>query len=377
MKRTTFAAFLTLALLLSACSNGEPQTPQSGIETLVIGGMHPLTGDGAKYGIPLQRATEIALKDLNDAGGIGGKDLQVVWEDSTCTAKGGADAARKLVSQYKVILGGACSEEVTGAAPITEEAGVILMTPRATSTDVTSLGQFIFRTAPADSYTGKAAAEYARSAEYNTVSIITENTASTQASGNEFRESFKALGGSIATEDSYNTDASDFKGLVLKVVDIYPDAVYLAPQTPEMGIAVLKQLRAEGYKGPVITTDVLVNNDVITENAALLEGIIGITLKFNPNSVKAQRLFDAYRAQYGEEPPYPAQMAAAYDSVNLIADAIGANDGVIDADQIRRYLYDVQGYEGMLGTLTIDPNGDAILKFDRKKVSSGKIITLR
>ncbi|HSU73107.1 MAG TPA: ABC transporter substrate-binding protein [Candidatus Binatia bacterium] len=376
--KKTYALFLTLALLLAACSSGPLSGTPHGSGTLVIGGMYPLTGDGAAYGIPIQHATDIAIKELNDAGGIGGKDLKIVWEDSKCDAKDGATAAQKLtgVDNVKVILGGICSGETLAAAPITEEAGVILLSPSSTNPKITDAGDFVFRTAPSDAYGGKVAAEYARKQGYKTVSIIAENSDYAQGLRTVFRDSFKALGGSIANEQTFDPDASDFKTIVLKVVDIYPDAVYLAPQTPAKGVLLLKQLREQGYKGPIVTAEVLIGRDVIKEHPDLVEGIAGVEVHFDETNPKAKKLFDEYRSLYNEDPPFPAYMAAAYDNVNLIADAIGANDGEIDADQIKDYLYHVKDYDGALGKLTFDQNGDPILDFDVKKVIGGNLVVL-
>ena len=121
------------------------------------------SGDGAVDGIPLQRAVTLAVNEINLAGGIQGQNVEVVWEDGKCEARAATAAAQKLVTMdaVRVIFGGVCSSETLAMAPMTEGAKVILLSPSSTSPDITTAGDFVFRTAASDALAGRVAAQYA------------------------------------------------------------------------------------------------------------------------------------------------------------------------------------------------------------------------
>jgi branched-chain amino acid transport system substrate-binding protein len=366
--KLTPVAFLAVALLIAGCMASLPGTHSVG--TITIGGMFPSTPKG----IALQRAADIAVQHLNDQGGIGGRDLAITWVDSMCTSTGGAAAAHSLIDEHhmQVIIGGACTNETFGAIPVTEEAGVILMTPGVSNAALTNAGDYVFRTIPSDAYEGKIVADYAWSQGLKTISVVAEDSVELRML---FRDMFKSVGGSIAMDETFDSH-TDLKSLALSIVDIYPDAVYLVADTPSLGLELLQHLRKEGYKGLVIASDVLITPEMRREHAADLEGVISVGARFNAENPLIQQLSDTYQQKYQESLPYPVQMAAAYDSVIAIADAIGGNDGVVDADRIRRYLYQAPVFDGALGEFSFDQNGDPLLTFDVVQVVNGGLIKL-
>src|SRR3989338_266462 len=215
MKKGLIAFLAVLVLILSACQQavqptGQEQTVNvdrqpTGQASYKIGVMLPLTGDGAAYGLPIQKALKIAFDEINAKGGVNGAKLDPIYEDSKCNPKDGNAAAQKLINvdKVKVIIGGACSGETLGASPLTESNKVILISPSATSPDVTNAGDFVFRVAPSDAYAGTVAAEYAYN-ELNArkAAIIAETTDYTQGLARVFREQFTKLGGELVADES-------------------------------------------------------------------------------------------------------------------------------------------------------------------------------
>src|SRR3989338_8967946 len=156
-------AVVIIIVALARTPSGGPGSgalPQGSVK---IGVVVPLTGNKAAYGIPLRRAAELALEEINMGGGIAGKPLEAVWEDGKCEAKDATAAAQKLINVdgVKIIFGGVCSSETLAMAPLTEAAKVLVVSPSATSPDITAAGDYIFRTAPSDAAAGSVAAEYA------------------------------------------------------------------------------------------------------------------------------------------------------------------------------------------------------------------------
>ncbi|MBW2969893.1 ABC transporter substrate-binding protein, partial [Candidatus Woesearchaeota archaeon] len=345
------------------------------VEKIVFGAMFPMTGDGAAYGEPLSRQLQLAVDELNAAGGIDGKQVEIKLEDSKCNPKDGATAAQKLVDvdKVKVIFGGACSGETLGAAPIVEQAKVVMIAPSATSPKITDAGDYVFRTAPSDAYAGEVAAEKALALGYKTAAVINENSDYAQGLKESFTASFEAMDGKVVASESFNPEETDFKTQIMKVAREKPDVIYVAPQTPAKGVLLIKQLRELGVKQPLMTAEVLIGRDVVKEHASDIDGLIGVEAKFDENGPIASKIFEAYRAKYGE-PPFPFFQAAVRDAFYLVVDAVKAHG--YDADAIKTSLYGTKDWEGAIGKLSLDENGEPILEFSVKQVKDGQLVEL-
>ena len=388
MKKIIFVFLAVMALILSSCTQqsatvqqpggGEvnPAKPQGSYK---IGVMLPLTGDGAAYGLPIQKSVKIALDEVNAKGGVNGKLLEAVYEDSKCNPKDGNAAAQKLVNidGVKVIIGGACSGETLGAAPIANDNKVVMLSPSATSPDITLKGgDFLFRLAPSDAYAGVVASDYAyKELKAKKAAIISETTDYAQGLRKVFKDNFAKLGGEIAADETYNPEDTDFRTQVTKVKAAGPDVIYLLPQAPAKGVLLVKQLKEAGIKTQLLTAEVIIGRNVIKDNAADLEGLVGIEQKFDEKAPKAASLLAKYRQQAKEEPPFPGYMSGAYDAVYLLSDAIAKNG--YDGEKIRDYLYGVKNWEGAVGKVTIDRNGDVVLDFSVEQVKNGELAVLK
>ncbi len=341
-----------------------------------IGFIGPLTGDAVAYGESESRAIQIAIQELNAAGGIDGKQFELISEDAKCDPQIGGTAAQKLVNidGVKVIIGGACSGETLAAAEVTESARVILISPSASSPKITNAGDFLFRTYPSDALAGKIAAKYAlETLGVKKVALITELTDYGQALREVFKEAITNGGGEVVADETYASGDADFRTQILKVKESKPDVVYIVPQTPTPGLALLKQGKENGIKVPFMTGEVLLDRQVVKENAALLEGLIGVETGVDwEGNPKAKAFAEAHQAKFGTEPGTFA--ANAYDAVYLIADAIRAHG--LDTEKIRDWLYAVENWQGTVGAITMDENGDPLLGENIRKIVKGEVTDL-
>ncbi len=370
-----------LLVFLVACAPAQkaeeaPEPTEAPVEKITLGAMFPLTGDGAAYGEPFSRQMQLAVDEINAAGGIDGKMIEIKLEDSKCNPKDGATAAQKLieVDKVKVIFGGACSGETLGAAPIAEENKVVLISPSATSPKITEAGDYIFRTAPSDAYAGKVAAEKALAMGFKKAAIINENSDYAQGLRDTFATVFAEQGGQIVASESYNPDDSDFKTQILKVAREKPDVVYIVPQAPPKGIILIKQLKELKVDAQLMTAEVLIGEVVVKEHGAEMEGLIGVEAKFDENGALAKQALDAYRAKYGD-PAFGFYQAAMRDAVYLVVDAIKANG--LDSDKIKTALYATKDWDGAIGKLSLDENGEPVLEYSIKQVKSGQLEELK
>src|SRR3989338_4432265 len=168
-----FLSLLSLsALTLVACEGGGDSGP------IKIGFLGPLTGDAAPYGVDTLNGVKLAVDEINAVGGVKGRMIELIAEDSRCTGADAASAAQKLVNVDKVvaIVGGQCSGETLAAAPIAEAAGVVMISPLSSSPDVTQAGTFIFRDYPSDALKSKAMAAYLNEEGLEKLAMMSENT---------------------------------------------------------------------------------------------------------------------------------------------------------------------------------------------------------
>jgi len=344
-----------------------------------IGTILPLSGDGAPYGLPARRAIEMAVEKVNAAGGIKGKPVEMVWGDGQCDGKAAATEAQKLVNVdgVRIIFGGYCSGETIPAAAITEAKQVLLISPGSSSPKITGIGDFVFRTFPSDALAGKVAAGYARNVlKLEKVAVISEQTDYAQGLRGAFKESFGALGGAISADEVYQTGTTDFRTQLLKIKESSPDAIYLAPQTGSPGLVILQQAKELGIGGKRLTAEVLMDRKLVSENAALMGGLIGVEGGIDETNPAVAAFLAEYRAKYGEDMGgLPLGNANGYQQVYLMKDAIETVG--YDTTKIRDWLYGLKGWPGPLGSLTFDRNGDPITGyFGIREVLAGKVGTL-
>lgn len=346
----------------------------SGAAAIKIGFLAPLTGDAVSYGESELKAVQLAVEEINAKGGIGGKRIELIAEDGKCDPQAAGTAAQKLVSidQVKVVIGGACSGETLAAAKVTEPAKVILLSPSASSPEVSTAGDFVFRVYPSDALAGNIAAAYAvNELKAKRAALLTELTDYAQGLRQVYAEAFAALGGEVVADETYTTGVTDFRTQALKIKAATPDVVYLVPQTLTPGLAAIKQLRDSGVKAKLTTAEVLLDRQGVKDNAAALEGVIGVepAVDYDGND-RAKAFRESHRTKFSGADP-GSFAANAYDAVYLIAAAI--TDSGLDAEKIRDWLYDVSDWGGAVGKLTFDDNGDPIMSENVRQIEQGEV----
>jgi branched-chain amino acid transport system substrate-binding protein len=373
-KAITWIAVLAVVVIGGLAIYNGPGT--GGAETIKLGVIQPFTGDAASYGESELRGIEVAVAEINEAGGIDGKLLELVTEDGKCDPQAGGAAAQKLVNvdRVKVIIGGACSGETLAAANVTEPAEVLLISPSATSPDVTDAGDFLFRTIPSDALAGETAAAYAfNELGAETAAVLAERTDYAQGLREVFMNSFGALGGEIIADETYATGDTDFRTQILKIKDAEPDVMYLVPQTVTPGVAMVAQVKEHKVGADLLTAEVLLDREAVAENVQTLEGVIGVEVAIDfVDNVKAAAFREAHLTMFDAEPGMFS--ANAYDAVYLIRDAIAQNG--LDTIQMRDWLYGVANWPGTVGFITFDEHGDLQMSLNVRKIVGGEVTDL-
>jgi len=344
--------------------------------TLTLGAIAPLSGDAAAYGVPIQQAIDLAVEEINDAGGVAGKELKILYEDGQCDAKGATSAAQKLINVdgVRIIIGGLCSGETLGAAPIAEENKVILFSAGSGSPDITTAGDYIFRNFPSDATSGSKVAEAAVDNKDTKIAILAEQTDYAQAVKNVFKDKFEDLGGKVVVDESYLSESSDYRTQLTKIKNAKPLGIYIVSQTPAKYGLVLKQMAELGVDAPIYTNEFAAAEDILGVYGDEIEGAIFAEPAFDENAQKSKELLEKIKDKHGELSGAlpPVYFATAYDAVYILVEAI--EECGEDTSCIKAELYGVSNRLGTAGTLSIDKNGDAEFEYVLKTIKNGKVV---
>lgn len=336
-----------------------------------IGLLLPLTGDATSVGVPMQKAALMAVEEINAGGGVLGQPIEFVSEDGKCEPAAAAASAQKLINvdKVKIVFGGACSGEMLAAAPIAEEGQVLLISPSATSPDITKAGDYIFRTIASDAGQGTVAAEYAfNTLQMKKVAALSEQTDYAQSLKNVFVNRFKELGGEVSADEVFQSKDTDLRAQILKIKGVRADLVYLVPQSPVTTELILKQLAAQEVTTKKMGTEATLSRELISQNPGLMSGLVSTEPYFDDTAGDASSFLIKYEAKYNEKPTYPSFMANTYSQVYLIKE--GIEKVGFDATKLKDWLYTVKGWKHALGELTFTADGDAIGQYSIKEVQA-------
>ena len=345
-----------------------------------IGAIAPLSGDAAAYGVPDQRAKELALKEINDAGGVNGRPIEIIWEDTKCNGTDATTATQKLlnIDKVNIILGDSCSGATLAAVALTQPARALLFSALSSSPDITKAGDLVFRTWVSDALQGKVMSIYAvKTLKASRAAVISEKTDYSQALRKVFAENFAQNPGTkLVFDETFDTGETDFRTQMTKIKASNPDIIYLIAQSPATGNLVLKQMREAGLRGNTAISDSLFSREEIKKNPALYEGILSVGVQLDEKNEKTAGFFKAYKDTYNVEPEFPGYLSASYDSMYLLVEAM-EKTGSTEPEKIAEYFNtQVKDWQGALGTFNFDKDGDAILQVAVRKIVKGAVTDL-
>ena len=351
-------------------------TPSEGEDVITIGFIGPLTGDAVSYGEPISNGVRMAVDNINQAGGVQGKMLEVIYEDGRCTNEDALNAAQKLVNidGVKMIIGGACSGETLAILPVTEAAGVVVISPSASSPDLTGAGRYFFRNSPSDAEGGKRLAEVVMK-QYKKVALISEETDYAQGFARMFKENVLLAEGEIVADENFAPETTDFRSILTKIKEAEPEAIFVNPQTEIAGGTIIKQARELGITAPLYGSNVTGGTKSAEIAGEHIEGLIFVDAPgLSPSNPKATAFLDQYRLRYGE-PNIAFYTGSAYDDVYILAQAIEMVGTAEDGEALRTYISTMGNFNGVVGNYRFRPDGDPEgIGFIVKRIEGGEII---
>lgn len=325
-----------------------------GSEKIKIGVIGPLTGDCAKYGVDVKKGIELAATEINEAGGINRRELELIFEDSVCEPRKGVTALQKLINAdgISIVIDAAGSSVALAEAPVAESSRVLLMLASASNYKIKYAGDYVFRVFPSDSFQGKKLVEIVKSAGHKRVALIYINNDYGVGLKEVFEEEFEKAGGEVIAAETHAMGETDFRPLLTKIANKKPDAIVFADYYKEGALAI-KQIKELGINAALYGSEALKEEALIETAGNSAENLV--LLFARPQENQAFKEFEAaYEEKFGEEPQTYAPYG--YDAMQLLAQAIGKAG--TDATKVKEELYRVKAYEGVTGQIEFDEFGE-------------------
>ena len=365
------AVFFSAALLISASSTRLAFAEEN---VLKLGLIAPLTGDSSGFGRDAKNAIDWAIEELNSTVVLPGTKMKLIAEDGKCQGKDAALAARKLIDidKVKIIIGGLCSGETLGAAPIAERNKVILLSPFSSHPDITEAGDYIFRITPSDKAGGEILARYMLAKGFLKVAAVTENTDYALGVRDVFAEVLKQGGAELAADEYYNPGERDFRSLILRIKAKEPQALLLNPQAGIQAGLLVKHIRELKWQVPVLGSYTYSSEDAVRAagGIAQMEDVIFTDIS-GASSARAREFMEKFRQRHTSVQS-EFLVLLTYDAVNLLAQAV--QHVGLNTDKVRDYLYSLAEYQGLEQKFHFDRNGDVVgVDFVFKQYRNGRM----
>jgi len=380
MRRLAFLGSI-LALALTGCPSSNTgtatatATPAPVEEPFIkVGQFVSLTGGTATFGQSTDRGVQLALTEINAAGGVLGKPIKVLTEDTQSKPEEAKTSVLKLIKQDHVValIGEIASSRTLAAAPEAQRSKVPLITPGSTNPEVTAKGDFIFRICFIDPVQGQVMARFAaQDLKLMKAAILTDvKNDYSVGLAKYFKEEYVKLGGKIVAEESYSENDKEFKAQLTSIKGKSPDILIIPGYYTEVGM-IANQSRELGMKQIMLGGDGWDSEMTAKIGGKAIEGSYYTNhyATDDPNPV-VQEFITKYKAAYGGQTP-DAMAALGYDTMRLTADAI-KRAGSTDGDKLRQAIQDTKDFPGVTGSITIDKDRNATKPITVLKIVNGE-----
>ncbi len=347
-----------------------------------IGVAAPYTGNLAAYGDNIKAGVNLKLKEINDAGGINGQKVELVWGDDLCQPKDAGTVGAKFAADKSIVavIGHLCSSATLAAMPIYVRKGLPALSPTSTNPTIGDVGMgWFFRNCYTDDFQGKYLALHvvANLLRMNKVAIFYENNDYAIGLKNSFLAGATSANVTVTGSEAYMTGTTDFTPQLTKLLRDKPEAIFLCGYHPE-GALIAGQGRKLGFNGPFFGADGIDNEDYIKIGGKAADNTY-LTVPFLAASAgpAGKDFAKKYKKAYGREVDWMS--ANAYDCLGILAQVIGKVGA--DRKKIRDGLAAINskanGYEGVTGLTYFDKKGDCSKPAFVKKVENGKFVAAK
>lgn len=325
-------------------------------EEIKIGALFPLTGGLSQYGEVAERSAAIALEEINEAGGINGKNLVIDFQDHQCNSQQAVSNFEQMrsVKGIQIFTSVACSGTVLSLAPMLEDKNALLLGTIVTSPKITGSSPNVFRNWASDDKEAKLFSEEIIKMDLKKIGVIYEETDYAKGLKLSLDKYLEGSGIEIVSE-SFVSDAVDVRTQVAKLQNAELDLLFISPQTVTNADKVLKQMAEAGFKPKIlfVNDNIIKASNLISEYPEILEDAVGADYVIAKGD-EALEFLGKYEEKYGEPCPQENICIAEYDAIKLLAEALKTGESVED---VKDYLKNAE-YEGISGIIQFDENND-------------------
>ncbi len=325
-------------------------------DTIRIGLAGPVTGPVAQYGDMQFIGAEMAIEQINKAGGVNGAQLQGVRYDDACDPKQAVAVANKIVNDnVKFVVGHLCSSSTQPASDIYEDEGILMITAASTSPDITSRGyELIFRTIGLDSLQGPTAGNFiADHVKPKNVAVIHDKQQYGEGIATAVKQTLESKNIKVGLFEGINAGDKDFSSLIAKLKREGVDFVYYGGYHPELGL-LLRQSKEKGLNVRFMGPEGVGNSEISAIAGPASEGMYVTLPKSFDQDPRNKELVDAFKAK--KQDPSGPFVFPAYAAVQVIAEGI-EKAGSTDTDKVAEALRS-NTFDTPTGNLAFDEKGD-------------------
>jgi branched-chain amino acid transport system substrate-binding protein len=367
-------------LVLASCKQEDNDEADAGVvdDKVRIGLFVSTSGDFGTYGQDTRAAVNLAMDEINAAGGVLGKQIEIVFHDTRSLPEQGGQAATHLVSRDNVLVGiGAVASSVSlQAAPVFQNAGVPMVSPSSTNPAVTQDRDFVFRICYLDPFQGGAMAVFAyNELEARRVAMIVKRDDDYSTGlADFFQRKFESLNGTVVRVNFSRETGSDFSSQVTAIQNANADVLFAPVYYNDMSV-IARQIRTAGLDIQMLGGDGWESELLLTGADGALEGGIFGT-HYNPfdEAEKTQAFVEAYRELHDKRPSGLA--ALGYDAVYVVAEAI-ERAGEFNRAKVAEALRATRDFEGVTGTFSIDANRNARKPISILRIEGDRFVPIR
>ncbi|MBP6217282.1 MAG: ABC transporter substrate-binding protein [Oligoflexales bacterium] len=365
--------------MLSSCekkktgSNSNAASVQNEDSVIRVGEIGSMTGSEATFGVSVHKGVTLAFDEINAAGGVLGKKIELISIDDQGKPEEAATAMNKLITQDKVIavIGEVASSRSLAMAPIAQNHKIPMISPSSTNPRVTQQGDYIFRVCFIDPFQGAVMAQFALDHLKIKSAAILRDVKNDYSVGlaDYFTMTFAKGGGSIVVDQSYSAGDIDFKSQLTAIRSKNPQAIFVPGYYTEVGL-IARQARELGMNIPFLGGDGWDSPKLREIGGNSLEGSFFSNHYSSESQEPAvQNFIKKFKSVYNEVPDSLAAMG--YESALVLVDAIKRANGT-DSQALRNAIADTKDFQGVTDKFSLDKDRNAIKSAVVLKIESGE-----
>jgi branched-chain amino acid transport system substrate-binding protein len=356
----------------SSSSSTQPATGSASGGAIKIGHYGSMTGSEATFGVSTDNGIKLAVKERNAAGGVNGKQVQLITYDDQGKGQEAVTAVTRLIQQDGVaaVLGEVASSRSIAAGPVCQREGVPMISPSSTNPQVTEIGDMIFRVCFIDPFQGYVGASFAKNQLKLDKSATLYNRSQAYSAGlnKEFVNAFEKLGGQVLTQVAYADGDNDFSAQLTSIRGTNPQFIYIPGYYTEV-VNIARQARKLGITCPLIGGDGWVSEELKNAGDTLDGCYFSDHYSQEDKRPEVQDFLKKYKTEYGKTPDSMA--ALGYDAANLLFDAMKRAKS-LNGHDLADAIASTKDFKAVTGNITINDHRDATKLAVIQKIQGGQ-----